>query len=183
LAHLKGVQFFTLKLRFYSISSLSLKLSCSKCKSLVEGNRCLIHYENYSPMVSLNVVFEAADLSDGSKCNVLIDRISDFEMILQRKGTVEALVNFSKTSGAIKLSSNSFCFLNSLKNSTDDSDNSTVELKIVQLLLPLISGTFSCTFPFSTRSSILRPNNIEKLESKLEILNVLQYFKSKNGNT
>lgn len=171
LSYLKGVQFFSLKLRFYSPSSLSLKLICSKCQKLIIAGNCLTHSnsENFIPLLTVSAVFDTAD-SEGNHCNVLIDRFSVFESILNLNSVVKThLIQILKTSGHVKLESEHFSFINYIKP-IEKIEN------IVAQLLPRISKVCLCTFPVNMAKSVLRPVNLEICETKSEILNLLNYF-------
>jgi hypothetical protein len=175
LSLIKSLQFFSLKLRFYSISSLSLRLVCSKCKSQIEGNRCLSHLEDYTPVLTISAVFEVADLDGSSTTTVLIDRFSFFEIILGTKAAFKNdLLNLLKFSGKIKLKSEHFAFSNNFKVSTDAASKQLEET--ISNLIPRVSRVMNCTFPSNMANSVLKPINLEYSDPRLELINILKLF-------
>ena len=171
LSYLKGVQFFSLKLRFYAPSSLSLKLICSKCQKLIVAGKCLTHTNsvNFIPLLTVSAVFDTSD-SEGNHCNVLIDRFSVFESILNLNSSVKThLIQILKPSGQVKLESEHFSFVNYIKP-IEKIEN------IVAQLLPRISKLCLCTFPVNMAKSVLKPVSLEICETKSELLNLLNYF-------
>lgn len=172
LSHVSNLQFFSLKLRFYSLSTLSIKLICSKCKSKVESGKCLTHFTSFSPNLLLSAIFETRDV-DGTCATILIDRFSFFEQILGLKSNFyDFLIEFLKPTGRIKLNSDHFSFKNELKSAEDrPSLESTLASQI-----PRVSKVFICTFPSSVANSVLKPTNLEFCDPKLELINILKLF-------
>lgn len=175
LSLIKSLQFFSLKLRFYSISSLYLRLVCSKCKSQIEGNRCLVHLEDYTAALTISAVFEAADFDGSSTTTVLIDRFSFFETILGTKAAFKNdLFNLLKFPGKIKLKSEHFAFSNNIKVKTDASSKQLEEA--MSNLIPRVSRVMNCTFPSNMANSVLKPINLEYSDPRLELKNILKLF-------
>ena len=168
LVQVKGLQSFSLKLRFYSISTLNLKLTCLKCKSLIEAGMCLGHFEQFSPNLLVSAVFDAADLY-GTSCTVLIDQFPQFESIL---GTAKnpcfkmKLISLLKGSGKLKLTADNFEF-SQYFSSTESSPGQ---------LFPPVSKLINCTFPIKAACSVLKPINLEISDPKLELMNILKLF-------
>lgn len=172
LSMISGLQFFSLKLRFYSLSFLSIELMCSKCKSQVESGKCLAHFEAFSPSLILSAIFDAADMN-GTCTNVLIDRFSFLEFIFGLNSVfLDQLINFLKPSGKIKLNSDHFAFSNELKPAED---RPTLE-SMVAAMIPRVSRVFNCTFPSNMTNSALKPTNMEFCDPKLELINILKLF-------
>ena len=176
LSLIKSLQFFAVKLRFYSISSLSLRLICSKCKSQIESGRCLTHFEAYSPVLIVSAVFEAADL-DASTTTILIDRFSFFETILGTKNNFKTdLINLLKFPGKVKLNSDHLSFSISFKPTAAlDGQQPSLEHSVSNLI-PRVSRIINCTFPSNMANSVLKPVNLEYCDPKIELINILKLF-------
>lgn len=174
LSLIKSLHFFSLKLRFYSISSLSLRLICSKCKSQVESGRCLVHSEDFSPVLIVSAVFETADM-DGTPATVLIDRFSFFEKLLGAHTTFKnTLINLLKYPGKVKMNSAYFSFMTNLKSPVND-QKPTIE-SLIANVIPRVSRIMNCTFPSNMANSVLKPVNLEYCDPKLELINILKLF-------
>lgn len=169
LPQVKGLQFFSLTLRTYSISSLFIRLTCLKCKSQVESGKCLNHYDNFVPNLQISAVIETSDM-DGTSCNVLIDKFSFLEEIL---GTAKTpfkndLIKLLKAPGSMKLSSDHFSFSNFLKQSEKSLESSAAEL------FPSVSKVVKFTFPISLVNFVLKPVSIEICDPKVELIKILR---------
>lgn len=164
---IRGLQFFSIKLRIYSISSLALKLICSKCKSQVESGKCLAHFDDFKPTIVISAVIETLDMND-APCSILIDQFALFDKIYDLDKV--KIINSLKGSGAIKLSSEHFSFKELFKPK-----NLSLEETIANLI-PRVSKLINCDFSFNMANSVLKPINLEICDPKTEIINILKLF-------
>ena len=170
LSLIKSLRFFSIKLRTYSISSLYLKLICSKCKSQISSGRCLGHFDDFQPILIISAVIEAADMN-GSPCSILVDQFSLFSKLYKLDKLFKTrIINLLTAAGFIKLESEHFSFKEFFKPQTA---TDTLAYFIVNSL-PRVSEIVHCTF--DTSNSILKPINLEICDPKLEIINLLKLF-------
>ena len=173
LAFIKGIQFFSIKLRTYSISTLSLKMLCSKCKSQIESGKCLGHFGDFTPAIVLSAVIESSDMND-TPCSILIDQFSLFAKIYGLDNSFKTkIVDSLKACGAVKLGPEHFSFKETFRTRT--TENQSLEVSIATLI-PHVSKVINCTFSINMANSILKPINLEICDPKTELMNILKLF-------